>query len=203
MERGIKTNDGKRIHNEFITYWDNVVSAWFKCANGSSAGGTPFKDFDRLSECEKNALDEQKAIIAAINESVGKKNPAFRIHPSHMPEPYWGCPEKCSFVVLDYNPAGGAKVSGFTSIECVDSHKDHSLTALAARHQYSGLALDFPLLADSPKVSEQDVAWLKEYPGYDWWKKKSEWIEHLNKALGKPAYMKPFALELCGWWRIL
>ena len=191
-------------NNNFVDYWDNVISAWLKCANGSNAA-TAFKSTAGLPINEKNAIDEQALIIGAINSNAGKKGTIYHIHPSHMPEPYWGNPDDCSIILLNYNPAGGSEISCYTSIECVGCSRVNNLTTFAKQNKYSGLALDFPLLMNDPKANGQGIPWIKNYGGYKWWQAKKKWLEHLACCFNSDGEENeknnkmPFCIEVCGW----
>lgn len=197
--------------DEFVKYWDNVIRAWFMCANGQYE--IPPFDYNRkknLSPESNKDLEEQITMIESINTTVGKNHKKYTIHPSHMPEPYWGDPDNCSIVLLDYNPAGGSNVSYQTSIECVDCGKfPNSLTKFVKNHKYSELAKGFPLLQDGKKPimvyleddTSEDISWITKYGGYQWWQEKKEWLNHIAKEIplnNNLDYM-PFGMELIGW----
>ena len=104
------------LQRDFIDYWDNVIKAWFKCANFESLD--PDKINGLTCQKEKEAIDEQKNVIEAINNKNSNKD--YKLITMHMPEPYWGNPNNCSIVLLDYNPAGSWRVSRHTTINCKD-----------------------------------------------------------------------------------
>lgn len=124
--------------------------------------------------------------------------------PELMPCPYLGNPEKCSAVIINYNPGAGdydltteerrAKYLNDASHHC---HLDepYTLSGYMARKfkdvMLSGAYFDFdnPDLPTNFKVNRQDA-------GNKWWRKRKEnWIDKLVPDSGK----NPFALELCGW----
>ena len=96
------------LKTHFIDYWDKVVRQWLDW-DDKTADGTD----------EAKAAAEQRQIIEAINKTY-EKDPQYQINTIHMPEPYWGNPEKCSIVLLNYNPAGGPRVNRHTTISCKD-----------------------------------------------------------------------------------
>ena len=125
-----------------------------------------------------------------------------------MPEPYWGNPlEKCSIVLLDYNPAGGARINRHTTINCKECNgfcgEDNKMTVIRyvnEKKKYSDLALRCPVLKEY-----DDLKWFSDkdngYEGYNWWQEKHKWLNHLvNTICGLNAdELLPFGIELCGW----
>lgn len=65
---------------KFIEYWDEVIRQW---ANGDGS-------LESVPETERLWFDKTNTNLI----------------PEYMPEPYWGNPDKCSAVVLNYNPGG-------------------------------------------------------------------------------------------------
>ena len=172
------------LTDSFIDYWDNVVDAWFQCAdsNGNIA-------INKLSDpVQTNAIQEQLVFTKAVKQP--RKDTKLNL--DHLPEPYWGNPKDCSIVILDFNPAGGSKPSQWTSIDLYRNLKiKDSLTYYAYNHNYSGLALSFPLLKNN--------TWISGYNGANWWRKKEVWLNNLvhHKGISNPKL--PFGMELCGW----
>lgn len=115
-----------------------------------------------------------------------------------MPEPYWGNPHKCSIVIANYNPGGGADRSRHTYREyanCPDSFINQ-----VKQNGYSQVALDFPIIND-PDNKERTFCWWKEYGGRKWWLNKMKWLDEIEQAIPhyKESTHKPFAIEFCGW----
>ena len=181
------------IQEDFIDYWDEVIRQWLSL----NANVTGFKGL----------ATEQSNVIKAINENCDyDKN--YIINTIHMPEPYWGNPlEKCSIVLLDYNPAGGARINRHTTINCKECNgfcgEDNKMTVIRyvnEKKKYSDLALKCPVLKEY-----DDLKWFSDkdngYEGYNWWQEKRKWLNHLvNTICGSNAYeLLPFGIELCGW----
>lgn len=181
-----------KIQEDFIDYWDEVISQWLSL----NANVTGFKD----------PATEQSNVIKAINENCDyDKN--YIINTIHMPEPYWGSPLECSIVLLDYNPAGGARINRHTTINCKECNgfcgEDNKMTVIRyvnEKKKYSDLALRCPVLKEY-----DDLKWFSDkdngYEGYNWWQEKHEWLNHLvNTICGSNAdELLPFGIELCGW----
>ena len=181
------------IQKDFIDYWDEVIRQWLSL----NANVTGFKGL----------ATEQSNVIKAINENCDyDKN--YIINTIHMPEPYWGNPLiKCSIVLLDYNPAGGARINRHTTINCKECNgfcgEDNKMTVIRyvnEKKKYSELALKCPVLKEY-----DDLKWFSDkdngYEGYNWWQEKRKWLNHLvNTICGPNAYeLLPFGIELCGW----
>lgn len=114
----------------------------------------------------------------------------------HMPEPYWGDPEKSSIVIANYNPGGGADRNRHTYHNCANC--PDSFINQVRNHGYSYVVKPFPII-DKPNETfdKEHPCWWKEYGGRKWWLNKMEWIK---KVLGDIKQdKKPFAIEFCGW----
>ena len=116
-----------------------------------------------------------------------------------MPEPYWGDPHNCSFVIVNYNPGGGFNRDRHTYRDCAGCPK--SIITYAQQMGYSTLARPFPLLMSEGDLKANGMEWVKQYSGWTWWQKKLPWIEQIKEAAagqGKTKSEKlPFVFELC------
>ena len=70
---------------EFIEYWDEVIRQWAK--GDGSVKSVPESERVWFENTKTNLISE------------------------YMPEPYGGNPDKCSAVVINYNPGGSDTVS--------------------------------------------------------------------------------------------
>ena len=207
-------NFNKQTEQEnFIKYWDKVINLWL--AEPEEREDSEVIDARRplpekkktkkkeeeedKKECyykegfEVNMENEQMAFFN--NEKLKKL-----LCPAHLPEPYWGNPykDKCSIVVVDYNPAGGTDMNPHSYKGTIDGKQFPSNTIIkyVKENRYSNFATNFPIWKkDLPKGME----WLCSYGGRNWWLKKKEWIQHLVGDNIKVEEVPPFAIELCGW----
>lgn len=184
---------------KYIDYWDEVIRQWLQY-------NADYKSFT-------GDAAEQRQIIEAINSTVGK-NPDYWLNIQHMPEPYWGNPQKCSIVLLDYNPAGGPEISRHTSINCKDCAKCgisfinfiNSEYLYNNNKGYSSFALNGPTFQSKEEIKHNNLRWFSDkdngYGGYHWWQEKKEWAHHLVNAICgnvKRDNKYPWGMELCGW----
>lgn len=142
-----------------------------------------------------------------INQWLGgtidpcQKQYGHLVNIAHMPEPYWGDPDNCSFVIVNYNPGGGQDRNPHTYYACVNcTNHIGLLSQYVKNNSYSQLAMDFPLLLDKSLLHHK--TWITTYGGYQWWQAKKPWITHLAKAakVATPDEgLMPFAIELCPW----
>lgn len=79
---------------KYLEYWDEAIRQW---------ADSPVPAF---MESEKYWLEPTVAKRAkrSVAEAIG-------LQPELLPNPYWGNPERCSAVILNYNP-GGSSLSG-------------------------------------------------------------------------------------------
>lgn len=178
------------LKKDFIDYWDNVVRQWLD--NGAD-----------ISKFGGDAA-EQREVINAINGTVVKKPDSdYQLQTKHIPEAYWGNPEKCSIVIVNYNPAGGPTPNRHSTINCKNctSFSEMTLIKFVDKYKYSDLACT-PVMFE-PVVGK---AWFsdpaKGFVGYDWWQKKIGWIDHLITSICgdmKREKRSPFSMELCAW----
>ena len=132
----------------------------------------------------------------------------------HMPEPYWGNPEKCSIVIANYNPAGGTDRNRHTYFNCANWKR--TFINEVKNSKYSEVALDFPII-DEPNLNESIPAWWEDYGGGGWWRYIiHNWLKKniINNGklhdllvnhnidttkIKECGNKKPFAIEFCGW----
>ncbi len=161
------------VLHEFVDYWDRVIEDWF---------------YDVIDADQEHVFDLSYE---------GK----YKFQKDYMPEPYWGNPQKCSIVIIDYNPAGGDDQNSFTWREFANSNKTR-MVSYVKQHKYSKLALAFPILEKDDKKCPD---FLRKYGGRKWWLSKKEWLDRLvsfgtsQKTDCNDNNKKPFAIELCGW----
>lgn len=118
-----------------------------------------------------------------------------------MPEPYWGDPENCSAVLLNYNP-GGPDGEPSPTDNC---HRIHVLSGDMTKMSgamyscYSRIALEFPWLDESCRDDFTSNA--AHSSTKKWMRQRNRWISRIAGS-GR----KPFFLDLCGWhsknWRL-
>lgn len=158
------------IMKDYIVYWDKVIREWGK------SGEVP--------ESEKCWFSGEKS----------------NLHSLLMPEPYWGNPDDCTAVILNYNPAGPGespldkdyleKLKDDTDLITHAKNKDKSKLAGVATECYSDIALKYPWVEGYKKYEYL----LKE--SYDWYSKRDKWSRNL---LNYKSDKSPFMMELCGW----
>ena len=162
---------------DYKKYWENVVKAWFT---------------DNTNDASYKKEKEVVLGNFALKEFISEQ---------HMPEPYWGNPNKASFVILNYNPGGGDGISPHTYKNCLDCKSiGHTLLNYVNKHGYFKTAEKFPLLSVRNDIDSELKDICANYGGSVWWEKKREWLENIAKAASKDINAKPpFAMELCGW----
>lgn len=125
------------------------------------------------------------------------------LNPYYLPEPYWGDPENCSFVIVNYNPGGGNNMDPHTYLPCATPCCSvQTLIKYVNLNSYSKIALQNPLLMTPCELAMNGWGWFASYGGYHWWQKKKDWFIHLANAASVPTIndgLMPFALELCPW----
>ena len=200
------------ISKEFIDYWDDVINLWLgkkdkiqnkdytvKPVNAqrlNKDGESYYKDKDESDKLFVEIEEEQDKWFNATGELLC---------PIHMPEPYWGDPCNCSIVIVNYNPAGGTGMNQHTYRGIGDSYPANTMIQYVNENKYSQLAKDCPILKDDADLNER--WWLCSYEGLTWWRKKMEWIRHLEESILQERYgsqdancqSMPFCIELCAW----
>lgn len=151
----------------YIDYWDDVIAKWFH------AGGT-------------------------IPPS---ENPWFAdvpgLHRELIPEPYWGNPEDCSVVLLNYNPGGPAEATPTDKGHISHAvNNDPNQMAGVMHNRYSDIGLTFPWL-DKPSAvgftyqpNHQDTK--------KWMRRRNKWVAQVM-AGNLDTNRKPFFFDICGW----
>lgn len=157
---------------EFIEYWDKVIRQWAK-GNGSK---------DSVIKTEKVWFENTKTNLIS----------------QYMPEPYGGNPDKCSAVVLNYNPGGSD--TEYPNAYCHISQvnvKDSMPEVMGKR--YSEIALDFPWL----KPEDQRPAFMNDdrlNRTIDWIENRTKWVDSLlGKSSGSKQGLNPFFIDICAW----
>lgn len=158
---------------EFIEYWDDVIRHW---AQGDGS--------------------EEKSILKTERVWFDKTN--INLIPQYMPEPYGGNPDKCSAVVLNYNPGGSDTEAPDAYCHISQVSVKGSMPEVMGK-RYSGIALDFPWLnAEDQRPAFMNDERLK--PTIDWLRNRTEWVDSLlGKTSGSEQGLKPFFIDLCGW----
>jgi hypothetical protein len=151
----------------FINYWDNEIRTWH------SQGG-------------KITSNESfwNGIVPNLQDKL-------------MPEPYWGNPEECSVVMLNYNP-GGSKGEPSPKDPCHFNQCNNPLTMAGAMwQQYSKTALTFPWL---DKQLTGFCAQSYHQATAKWMRKHTEWAYRVcNITTPIDAQPRPFFFDLCAW----
>lgn len=129
------------------------------------------------------------------SQQVFLDNKLLGVNPMHMPEPYWGDPNRCSIVIANYNPGGGINRDRHTYRDCACCPE--SFINQVKKIGYYNVVKNFPLILE-PSSS----CWWRDYGGSRWWKNKMQWIGDIERAI--PNYVhnnlhSPFAIEFCGW----
>lgn len=156
---------------DYIEYWDIVIEQWlqnnFKC-----------KELSEQNQFASNLGFDVDSIL------------------NRLPEPYWGDPDNCSFVIMNYNP-GPCNDSRHNYRFCADT--DNCMIHEIKNREYSGFAKSFPLL----RGLNPTELWFEDSIGRLWWQKQNEkWIKGLLNELyhdRNENYKLPFAMELCAW----
>lgn len=196
---------------DFIKYWDEVISLWLKKPEQNDNDAHKVIDARRpLPKKIKEEEEDKKECYYKEGFDVNMENGQMEFYnneklknllcPAHLPEPYWGNPrkDKCSIVVVDYNPAGGTDMNPHSYKGTINGNEfpPNTIIDYVKRNGYSDLALEFPIWK---KDLPEDKKWLCSYGGREWWLKKKEWIQHLVGDNIKVEEVPPFAIELCGW----
>ena len=194
------------LESDFINYWNDVVRIWL--------GRMPKTCQSTLAPISTNRNNRIGENIYKDSFSVDIEDEQMRFFqhdklrgllcPAHMPEPYWGDPENCSIVIVDYNPGGGEDMSLHTYKGTIGNgqYPPNTMIKYVNDNSYSQLAKDFPIWK---KELSKNKTWLGSYGGRDkFWLKKKKWAQHLvNNCVGEGIVdvekCPPFAIELCGW----
>lgn len=193
----------KDSETEFLEYWDKVVKLWLDKPKGEN--GYTVIDARRPLPMEEECYYKEEFKVNIENEQLAFfKNEKLSklLCPAHLPEPYWGDPNKgkCSIVVVNYNPAGGKDMNPHSYKGTITTDgtvfPPNTIIDYVKKHSYSELAKGFPIWKGKlPKGLE----WLCSYGGRKWWLGKKEWIHHLVGTEINVEEFPPFAIELCGW----
>ncbi len=138
------------------------------------------------------------------NQELLLNDISLNLNVEHMPEPYWGDPEKCSIVIANYNPGGGTNRSRHTYKACACCPE--SFINQVKKYGYQAIAKSFPII-DDPQSNynplKENYCWWKEYEGRRWWIRRVQWlndiiINGLSDSIDSISN-KPFAFEFCVW----
>lgn len=164
---------------KYIEYWDEAIRKW---------ADSPAPDF---VESERYWLEPTvaKRVKRPVAEAIG-------LQPELLPNPYWGNPEKCSAVIINYNP-GGSSLSG-EALRVDHCHHCHvndgnpGLMASAIARDYSTAALKVPDFSQA----KYDYWTRREGTAFwNWMRQRNEWVKRMLPDTTLP----PFFLEICGW----
>lgn len=215
------------LQEEFIGYWDKVINIWL---NKPEDGDAIVEDAKRPIDNNKECFYKDNNLSVRIEkdqswwfEDKNKKKTSLRklLCPIHLPEPYWGDPDDCSIVIVNYNPAGGEDINQHSYRGEGKPYPKNTMIDYVFENDYSKLAKDFPILDSYEKLKGDKRFWLRSYGGRDWWRGKIKWMRHLvldsNEEIDerrwpavdekkKPyewpedkSIPRPFVIELCGW----
>lgn len=156
----------------FIEYWDKVIREWAK-GDGS---------VKNVPETERVWFDKTKTNL--ISE--------------YMPEPYGGNPDKCSAVVINYNPGGSDIVKKDEYCHISQVAIKGSMPDMMGK-SYSETALEFPWL----NPADQRPAFMNDkrlQPTINWLQNRKEWVDSLlDNASDSETTNMPFFIDICGW----
>lgn len=162
------TKNSKVVYSPitYVDYWDRVIEQWLQ---------------NNFNCSELKEQENYGKALGIGNDSINNR----------LPEPYWGDPYNCSFVIMGYNPG-----------PCHDSRHNYRFCAGSQncmiheikKSKYSDFAKSFPLYRSlSPTES-----WFEDSIGRRWWlKQKENWIDNALKKMG--TVKLPFAMEFCAW----
>lgn len=157
--------------SNYIKYWDIVIKQWLQ------------------NRFAYNELKEQARFASDLGFDVDSIS-------NRLPEPYWGDPDSCSFVIMNYNP-GPCNDSRHNYRFCADTC--NCMIHEVKNKKYSGFAKSFPLLRDLNSTE----LWFEDSIGRVWWQKQNnKWIKGLLDKLyhERKEFLKlPFAMELSAW----
>ena len=157
-----------------------------------------------MSVCDNFINDWDNIVAGWFHEEIGiQKQYGKLVNMEYLPEPYWGNPNNCSLVIVNYNPGGGNDRNPHIYRGCCDCPKNQTrIVNFVKQTSYSNLMLPFPGLMSKEEIKKFGLDWFIDYDGYKWWQMKLEWINGLAKNLKVPTIkdgLKPFAIELCPW----
>lgn len=157
---------------EFIEHWDEVIRKW---ANGDGLE-------NQIPNSERAWFDNTKTNLI----------------PEYMPEPYGGNPDKCSAVVINYNPGGSDTVDKDTYCHISQVKIEGSMPNIMSPC-YSKIALDFPWFnKEDERPSFMNDDRLKRTR--QWLENRKKWVDSLIDNLGgSDKTLKPFFIDICGW----
>ena len=157
---------------EFIEYWDEVISQWAK--GDGSVKSVPESERVWFDRTNTNLISE------------------------YMPEPYGGNLDKCSAVVINYNPGGSDTVSKDAYCHISQVAVDGSMPDIMGK-SYSEIALEFPWL--NPTDQRPDFMNDKRLqPTIKWLQNRKEWVDSLlGNASDSNQTLMPFFIDICGW----
>lgn len=150
--------------NEYVKYWDEVISRW----------------------AEGDGVVPESEVCWFV--------PGSTLHRDLMPEPYWGNPDNCSAVLLNYNP-GGPDGTPLPDDNCHINNvrNGDTMKMSGAMHGcYSSIALEFPWLEETDRGDFTSMP--SHLPTKRWMCHRNGWIFRLAKS-----DKRPFFLDLCGW----
>ncbi len=154
---------------QFINYWNKQISDW------AALGG-------------KITPDESYWLPYANKLSLQQ---------DFIPEPYYGDPNKCSMVILNFNPGHGVPTQHISN-----ANNTNTICWRFLNPKYSATALTFPILGQYNSANPFHNNTKKNplyYAGRPWWLNKEKWVKHLFDSVGIQYVNPPFALEHCGW----
>ena len=100
------------LKKDFINYWNDVVNIWLKGGKGKCINA--MRPLGKGKECYYKDNDLRAFIEDEQCYWFDEKILNPHLCPIHLPEPYWGNPEYCSIVIVNYNPGGGTDMSSHT-----------------------------------------------------------------------------------------
>lgn len=151
------------IVENFKSYWLNVIKVW----------------------------NERK--IHSTENNVWFKDNVTGLYKVYMPEPYWGDPEHCSMVFLNFNPGGSNEED--SSVYCHVSQKENKDSFVNYILQNPKALSEFPWY--NLKVCPEHI--FKQCEGsIKWIQRRKEWLESLIQPIVKTDNI-PFFLEVCAW----
>ena len=154
-------NFNKQTEQEnFIEYWDKVINLWLAEPEEKDSevidARRPLpkkkktkkkEEEEDIKECyykEEFKVNMENGQMAFFNNEKLKN----LLCPAHLPEPYWGDPDKdkCSIVVVDYNPAGGTDMNPHSYKGTINGKQFPSNTIInyVNKYGYSKFATEFP-----------------------------------------------------------
>lgn len=157
---------------EFIEYWDEVIREW---AQGDSSK-------DKIKCSEKVWFEKTETNLIS----------------KYMPEPYGGNPDKCSAVVINYNP-GGSDIIDENAYGHISQVKIEGSMPNIMSPCYSKITLDFPWFnKEDERPSFMNDQRLKRTR--QWLENRKKWVDSLmDNLVGSNEKLNPFFIDICGW----